>query len=110
MPHANRGDVWLADLGLAAKVRPVLILSVPYSDHDYALYGVVPHTTTPRGSDFEVELSVRGLKSGAFNVQGLLSVPPARLIRKLTKLMPEQMSSIENVVRTWLGLEFLGHS
>jgi mRNA interferase MazF len=110
MPDAKRGDVWLADLGLAAKVRPVLILSVPYSDHDYALYAVVPHTTTPRGSDFEVELAVRGLKAGAFNVQGLLGVPPVRLIRKLTKLTPEQMTAIENVVRSWLGLELSGSS
>lgn len=37
MPIARRGEVWLADLGWAAKVRPVLILSVPYSGRDYAL-------------------------------------------------------------------------
>ena len=29
MPDPQRGEVWLADLGLAAKVRPCLILSVP---------------------------------------------------------------------------------
>jgi len=77
MPVAKRGEVWLADLGLAAKVRPVLILSVPYSDSDYALHTVVPHTTSPRGSDFEVMLTVKNLREGAFNVQGLLAVPTA---------------------------------
>ena len=30
MPKAKRGEVWLADLGLAAKVRPVLVVSVAY--------------------------------------------------------------------------------
>jgi len=28
MPDPNRGEVWLADLGLAAKVRPCLVLSI----------------------------------------------------------------------------------
>ena len=105
MPQVTRREVWVADLGLAAKVRPVLILSIPYSDHDYALYGVVPHTTTPRGSDFEVRLSVRGLKAGAFNVQGLLAVPPSKLLRKLAKLTPDQMKPIEAVVKRWFGLD-----
>jgi hypothetical protein len=29
MPSHLRGEVWLADLGIAAKVRPRLVLSVP---------------------------------------------------------------------------------
>jgi hypothetical protein len=50
----ERGEVWLADLGLAAKVRPVLVVSVPFGDLDYALIQVVPHTTQPRGGQFEL--------------------------------------------------------
>ncbi len=38
MPRASRGEIWIADLGSAAKVRPVLILSVPYSGQDHALH------------------------------------------------------------------------
>jgi hypothetical protein len=30
MPKARRGEIWIADLGMVAKVRPVLILSVEY--------------------------------------------------------------------------------
>jgi mRNA-degrading endonuclease toxin of MazEF toxin-antitoxin module len=30
VPRAKRGEIWMADLGLAAKVRPVLVLSVAY--------------------------------------------------------------------------------
>jgi mRNA interferase MazF len=104
MPQASRGDVWVADLGMAAKVRPVVILSVPYGDEDYALFTVVPHTTSNRGSKFEVTLSVRGLKPGAFNVQGLLAVPPVRLHKKVAQLTPDQMTAIETVVKSWLGL------
>jgi len=101
---AKRGEVWLADLGLAAKVRPVLIVSVPYSDKDYALHTVVPHTTSPRGSDFEVRLSVPNLRKGAFNVQGLLAIPAAKLLRKVAQLTPEQIETVERTVSKWLGL------
>jgi mRNA interferase MazF len=34
MPETQRGDVWLVDLGLAAKVRPCLVLSVPVAEQD----------------------------------------------------------------------------
>ena len=27
MPNANRGEVWLVDLGMTAKVRPAVIVS-----------------------------------------------------------------------------------
>jgi len=100
-----RGEVWLADLGLAAKVRPVLVLSVDYSDADYALLAVVPHTTSPRGASFEVDVTVPGLKPGAFNVQGLLAVPQPKLFRKIAVLAPEQIGTVEAVVKKWLGLK-----
>ena len=29
MPEPGRGEVWLVDLGLVAKIRPCLVLSVP---------------------------------------------------------------------------------
>jgi mRNA-degrading endonuclease toxin of MazEF toxin-antitoxin module len=41
----KRSEVWLADLGFAAKVRPVLVVSVSYGDKDYALFQVIPRTT-----------------------------------------------------------------
>jgi len=45
----RRGEVWLFDLGMAAKVRPVLVVSIEYGDLDRALTTVVPHTTSLRG-------------------------------------------------------------
>ena len=29
MKTAQRGEVWLVDLGMAAKVRPALVISIP---------------------------------------------------------------------------------
>ena len=104
MPIPERGEAWLADLGWAAKTRPVLILSVPYSNKDYALLGSVPHTTKSRGSQFEVTLDVPDLKAGSFNVQGLLAIPPVKCVRKITALTSDQLQTIETATMKWLGL------
>ena len=40
----ERGEVWQVDFGVTAKVRPALVISMPYDD-DRALIGVIPHTT-----------------------------------------------------------------
>lgn len=51
---AARGEFWLVDLGMAAKVRPALVVSVPADDADRALVTIVPHTTSLRASRFEI--------------------------------------------------------
>ena len=48
------GEVWLADLGLAAKTRPVVIVSRSDSDPPRALILYVPLTTQSRHSAYEV--------------------------------------------------------
>lgn len=104
MGGPERGEVWLADLGFAAKVRPVLVVSVPFADRDYALIQVVPHTTRPREAQFEVRLPVRFLEAGAFNVQGMLAVPSAKFLRRLGTVPPAQMAEVEAMIQRWLGL------
>jgi mRNA interferase MazF len=49
-----RGEVWLFDLGMAGKVRPALVVSVPYEDTDRTLITIVPHTTSLRDSRYEI--------------------------------------------------------
>ena len=104
MPNPNRGEVWLVDLGYAAKVRPCLVLSIPAADEDRALATLVPHTTSTRASRFEVNLKVPFLREGAFDAQNLVTIPHAKLIRKLGIVQPMQLSSVEDRVRFWLGL------
>ena len=105
MPNPNRTEVWLVDLGYAAKVRPCLVLSIPANDEDRALATLVPHTTSLRGSRFEVESQIRYLKKGGFDAQNLITIPHAKLIRKLGILTDLQMKEVESKVRLWLGLE-----
>jgi mRNA interferase MazF len=104
MPIAKRGEIWRVDLGMVAKVRPALILSVPFSENDRAVFQVVPHTTAVRNSQFEVALMIPWLEYGAFDVQGLRSIPANVLIQKLGALTPAQIVLIEQTVKVWLGI------
>lgn len=104
MRSPPRGEVWLVDLGLAAKVRPCLVISVPIQEPDRSLVSLVPHTTSVRGSRFEVSLAIRFLKSGAFDAQGLVTVPQQRLIRRVGTLTPDQLTKVEQAVMSWLGM------
>lgn len=104
MKNPLRGEVWMADLGMVAKIRPCLIFSIPLLDEDRALVGIVPHTTQPRGTRFEVNAPARFLKPGVFDAQGLQPVPLAKFERQLGKLSAEQMQPVEDAVYEWLGL------
>lgn len=108
MKPTERGEVWLVDLGLAAKVRPALVISVAPSDADRALVTLVPHTTSLRGSRFEVVFPVRFLRPGGFDAQNLVTVPLAKLLRTIGKLSAGQLSEVEFQVSAWLGLNTSG--
>lgn len=75
MPTADRGSVWIVDLGMAAKVRPCLVLSVPTAAQDRVLVTVVAHTTSVQGTSFEVDIKAPFLKPGVFDAQQVLTVP-----------------------------------
>jgi mRNA interferase MazF len=104
MPNPNRGEVWLVDLGYVAKTRPCLVLSIPAEDADRALATLVPHTTSVRGSRFEVKIKVRYLKEGAFDAQNLVTIPHAKLIPKLGSLQATELVLVEDAIRLWLSL------
>ena len=101
----RRGEVWLFDCGMVEKVRPVLILSIPFGESDRALVTVVFHTTALRGSDLEVAVPVPFLKAGAFLAQSLATYPTARAIRRLGRLNEAEFAVVEKVVFRWLGRE-----
>ena len=83
MPRAKRGEIWMADLGLAAKVRPVLVLS---------------------GTRYEVPHETRRMPVGAFDAQGLGSLPDIKLHRRLGLVDSDTLAKVESAVRMWLGL------
>ena len=48
MPKQNRDEVWLVDLGMVAKVRPCLIISIPARLEDRASESVGWLNGTPK--------------------------------------------------------------
>ncbi len=94
----------MVDLGMAAKVRPALILSVAVLDDERHLYGIVPHTTNPWGTRFEAEVKVPWLKAGAFDAQGFRPVPPVAFQRRMGKLNAEQLTEVEEAMLRWIGV------
>lgn len=105
MKSPPRGGVWLVDLGMSAKVRPCLVISVPTGANDRSIVTLVPHTTSVRGSRFEVVVPVRFLKPGAFDAQGLVTVSTTWLVRQVGSLSSADMRLVETSVCDWLGVE-----
>lgn len=103
MPPPRRGEVWLIDFGLAAKTRPALVVSVAFGEKDRALITAVPHTTSLRGSPFEVDVRVPFLKPGAFLVQGVTTLPTARALHRLGSLPTEAFERVFSGLLRWLG-------
>ena len=90
--------MWLVDFGLVGKVRPSVVISTSVGDLDRALITVVSHTTAVRGTEYEAQTDVFFLKRGAFDAQGLQTVPVTRAMRLLGVLKDDQMQQVERVV------------
>jgi mRNA interferase MazF len=101
------GEIWLADLGLAAKTRPVVVVSRYDANPPRAMITYVPLTTQYRQSAYEVVLpKLRFLDQDSIaNVQGLGSIPKVRLERRLGKLSDDVMTKIRNAISFALDLE-----
>ncbi len=103
---AQPGEVWIVDLGMAAKERPVLVLAFPLPDDARSLVVVAPLTSQIRGYRGEVDLGKpRWLpKPSAVNIQGLASVDHQALLRKLGALPTTQMAEVKQALRDLLSL------
>lgn len=92
---------------MAAKTRPVVVVSRFDPDPPRTLVLYVPLTSQDRGSDYEVgvpDLPFLRL-AGVANVQGLGSVPRVRLERRLGLLPDEVFARIKDALRFVLELE-----
>jgi mRNA interferase MazF len=100
-------EIWLADLGLAAKTRPVVIVSRQDPDPPRALVLYVPLTTQNRNSPYEVALpKLPFLDRDSFaNVQGLGSLPNARLERKVGRIPADVLARLNAALAFTLDLQ-----
>ena len=58
-----------------------------------------------RGSNYEVPAQVLFLRAGAFDTQGIVTVPMGRLVRPLGTLSSDLLKTVEKTVCFWLGLK-----
>ena len=100
------GEVWLADLGIAAKTRPVVVVSREDANPPRVLVIYVPLTTEDRGSRYEVKMPKLTFlhQEGVANVQGVASLPQKRLERRLGLLPTEVTARIKEALRFALDL------
>jgi len=95
MPAAKPGDIWVIDLGMAAKVRPCLVITRQPRSDELDVFTVVAHTTSLRGNRWEVSITKSFLKDkGAFDVQRIATVASVKFERKLGELTPAELDKI----------------
>jgi mRNA interferase MazF len=64
-------SAFIASVTYAAKTRPAVVLSIPALDEDRALVTMIMHTTSVRGTRFEVAVKAKFLREGAFECQNV---------------------------------------
>ena len=93
------------DFGLAAKVRPALVISDYPGDDELALLIVIPHTTALRGNRWELALPTPFLKDGVFHLQQIQPISLARFDVRLGKLTPEELKLVRETLVRLLNLQ-----
>jgi mRNA interferase MazF len=106
MTGFKRGDVVLVDLGMTAKVRPCVVISVSKPDSQRNMSVVVPMTTEIRGGECEIPFPkpVWLRQESVVNVLGIAGVDNAKIERRISAFPAEKMLEIESVLKRALGL------
>jgi mRNA interferase MazF len=104
MPVINPAEVWMTDFGMAAKVRPALLLTGAPADDELDLVTVLLHTTALRGNRWELDIPKPFLKPGAFHLQQVQTVSTVKLERRLGSLTADEMKRVRLALGDRLGL------
>jgi mRNA interferase MazF len=104
MPAVNRGEVWIIDFGLAAKVRPALLLTGNPTGDELDLVTVLLHTTSLRGNRWEFSIPKSFLKPGAFHLQRIQTVSTVKLERRLGAPTEDEMKRVTHALSERLNM------
>ena len=88
--NPRHGEVWLVDMGMAAKIRPAVVLIADNLNAPRSLIIHVPITRQNRGSELEVPLGHLPFlePESVANVQAIGSLPSVRF-EKCLGVLPE---------------------
>lgn len=100
------GEVYRVDLGMAGKVRYMLVVSRDDPEPPRALALCVPITTQNRGSNYEVALPrVRFLREQSYaNTQGLQAVQHHELEGPVGRMPADAMIQVKAALRFAMDL------
>ena len=104
MRSVNLGEVWMIDFGMAAKVRPALLLTGEPAADELDLVTVLLHTTALRGNRWELAIDKPFLKPGAFHLQQIQTISTVKLERRLGILSGEEMNRVRSALGNRLGV------
>ncbi len=103
----KRGDVVIVDLGMAEKVRPCVVVSVPNPDRQRNMSVVVPMTTEIRGGECEVSFPkpVWLRSESVVNVLGVAGVDNAKIVRRIAPFPEKNLQEISKKLARILGFD-----
>jgi mRNA interferase MazF len=99
MRGVNPSEVWMVDLGMAAKVRPAPLLTGEPAADELGLITVLLHTTSLRGNPWELNIPEPFLKPGAFHLQQIQTISTVKLGRRLGVLTNQEMDRVRSALR-----------
>ena len=104
MRGVDRGEVWMIDFGMAAKVRPELLLTGEPAADELDLVTVLLHTTALRGNRGELSIRKPFMKPGAFHLQQVQTISTVKLERRLGVLTAHEMDQVRSALKNRLGI------
>ena len=97
------GQVYLVDLGIAGKTRPMLVVSRRDDDAPRALSVCAPITTSTRDSEYEVSIGKPKFlhETSYVNVQGMQAIQHHELKRMIGRLSDADLQTVMKAIK-WL--------
>ena len=98
--NPRHGEVWLADMGMAAKTRPAIVLIADNLNAPRSLVIHIPITKQNRGSELEVPLGhLPFLDQGSVaNVQAIGSLPSIRFEKCFGVVPPADLEAVKKAL------------
>ena len=106
MTSFSRGDVVIVDLGMVAKARPCVVVSIKAPDQQRNMSVVVPMTTEVRGGAFEIAFPKPAWlrQESVVNLLGIAGLDNSKIERRIATFPSEKILEIESGLRRLLGL------